>query len=153
MLEIDGTLLVIFISFMVFMFIMQKIFYAPISEVRKARQNYIDTNKEMAASAKTESETVIKEYNDKITQARINANNVVSTLTTKANKEKTDILEEHSKKIAEETKFSREGIEKDKIETKEALKPQILSLAHFISSKILGEEIPISADISSSDLF
>ena len=34
-------------------------------EVKKERKDYIDTNKEMAVSAKTASENLIKEYNDK----------------------------------------------------------------------------------------
>ena len=143
MLEIDGTLLVIFISFIVFMFIMQKIFYAPMSEVRQERKNYIDTNKDMAVSAKIESETLIKEYDNKITQARIKSNNLVLGSTNEANKEKSGILEEHSKKVVAERDAEREAIARDKANAKESLKPEILSLANFISSKVLGEDIPI----------
>ena len=36
MLELNGTLLIIAISFIIFLLIMQKIFYAPMTEVRKS---------------------------------------------------------------------------------------------------------------------
>ena len=144
MLDIDGTLLAIFLSFIVFMFIMQKIFYAPMSEVRKERKNYIDTNKDMAASSKKESESLIDNYNHKITQARVQSNSVVLNATNGANEEKSAILQSHSKKVGEETTSAREDLEKQKDTAKESLKPQVISLAHYISSKVLGEEIPIS---------
>ena len=64
--------------------------------------------------------------------------------TSEANQDKSGILEKHSEKISEETNSAREDIAKDKVNAGETLKPQIISLAHLISSKVLGEEIPIS---------
>ena len=42
--EFDATFLIAAISFIVFVFIMNKIFYAPILNIMKARQDFVEEN-------------------------------------------------------------------------------------------------------------
>ena len=46
--EINATILVSAISFIVFIFIMNKILYKPVLEIMEKRQNYNDANKKEA---------------------------------------------------------------------------------------------------------
>ena len=46
--EINATILVSAISFIVFIFIMNKILYKPVLEIMEKRQNYIESNKKEA---------------------------------------------------------------------------------------------------------
>ncbi|EKE03891.1 MAG: hypothetical protein ACD_20C00134G0018 [uncultured bacterium] len=144
MLEINGTLIIVFISFLVFMVIMQKVFYAPIAEVRQERKNYIDKKLEHARSNREESDNITKDYESKITKARAKANNIVFEHTSLANNEKAKVIENTVNEVNNQVKAEREGILNDKSIARKALEPQIISLAHSISAKILGEEVSLS---------
>ena len=144
MLELDGTILVLAISFIIFVIIMQKIFYSPMAEVREERNNYISGNVKLAEDAVEEANKLLKNHESEITQSRIKASHLVSQSTTNANKEKARILEEVSQKADEKINFDREIIQRDKLNAKEALRQDVLALAFSISNKILGEEHSIS---------
>jgi len=144
MLELNGTLLVVAISFIVFLLIMQKIFYAPMTEVRGERARYIENNNNLATKSIEETENLTKNYNVKIATARTNANKAVIKATDQANKKKQSKLEESSQLVSVQIDSARENILKDKNNAIDTLKPQIISLAQSISSKVLGEEIPLS---------
>lgn len=144
LLQIDGTSIVIAVSFIVFVIIMQKIFYAPITEVRQERSDYISNNNKIAGQKIEESEQLIKDYETKIAQTKIQSAKLVSQLTDEANQKKLSRLAEKSQQVNAQLNAKREELEKEKNNAVEALKPQIINLASFISSKILGEEIPVS---------
>lgn len=144
MLELDGTLILMAISFLVFMVIMQKIFFTPMTEVRKERDNYIEETRNQARHTKEQAAIIEAEYNSKINQARAASNNLVQKSTSAANLEKSALLEQKNQKINEQLSIARENILNDKNAAQEVLKQQVSSLAQNISTKILGEEIPIS---------
>ncbi|OGI22044.1 MAG: hypothetical protein A2287_09695 [Candidatus Melainabacteria bacterium RIFOXYA12_FULL_32_12] len=148
MLEIDGTLIVVIISFLAFMVIMQKIFYAPMTEIRQDRNNYINDNLEKARITREESGNIVKDYENTITQARIKANNIVFDSTSSANKDKSQVIGDTMNEVNNQVQIGRESILNDKNNAREALKPQIISLAHSISAKVLGEEVPLSAGLT-----
>ena len=64
--------------------------------------------------------------------------------TDEANKKKQTKLDEASQLISAQIDSARETILKDKDAAIDALKPQIISFAQSISSKVLGEDIPLS---------
>ena len=129
---------------MLFMILMKNLFFTPMMEVKKERANYIDNNKKLALTARDNAEQMLVDYEKKITQARIEANDTVAKATGIANKHKYTVLQDTANKINEHLNLAREGISRDKNEAIKSLKPQVLSLAQSISTKILGEEISIS---------
>jgi len=144
LLQLDGTLILMAISFIIFMFIMQKIFYSPMTEVRKERDNYINETRNKARQTKEQSAILEAEYAGKISEARSTANNIVLKSTSAASNEKAAVLDQKKQEINEQIRLAKENILKDKNAAQEALKLQVSSLAQSISAKILGEEIPIS---------
>ena len=144
MLQFDGTIIVIAVSFIFFMLIMQRIFYKPMQEIRQEREKYINNNRHTAHSDLDESGNLQKDYEYKIGQARHKANGIVAEFTNKANQEKSLIIGDANGKANQELTQAREGISNDKNNATETLKPQVISLAHSISTKILGEEVSIS---------
>lgn len=144
LLQIDGTLIVMAISFIIFMFVMQKIFYSPMTRVRKERDKYIDDTHNKARQIKEQAVTLEAEYEKQIAQAKSVASGSVSKAITSANAEKASLLEEQNKKVNEQISLAKDSIQKEKYEAQEVLKQHVASLAQSISTKILGEEIPIS---------
>jgi F-type H+-transporting ATPase subunit b len=144
LLQLDGTLILMAISFIIFMFVMQKIFYSPMTRIRKERDKYIDEVINKARQAKEQAVILEAEYEKNITNARVSANSVVSQRISSANIEKSSILVQKTTKIDEQIKLAKENILKEKNESQEVLKQHLASLAQSISTKILGEEVPIS---------
>jgi F-type H+-transporting ATPase subunit b len=144
LLQFDGTLIVIAVSFIIFMFVMQKIFYAPISEVREERDNYINQNVSVAQNTRQEAEDLVSDYNSKIANAKIKASQTVSDRAYSANREKARVLLVNSKEADKKVVSAINEIQNDKNNATNNLRNNVLALAHSISTKILGEEIPIS---------
>lgn len=144
LLQFDATSIFIAISFLIFMFVMQILFYGPMTQIRKERQNYIDSKNKTASDLKQEVEKLQSEHESKILSARLSASKEVSTITNQTSLEKNEALAQENLKIAQKINEAREKINNDKAETKTALKSDVLALAHMISKKVLGEDIPIS---------
>ena len=54
MLELDGTILVAMISFIVFAFIMNAILYQPVMKIIEERKNFLKDNEELTKQAEAE---------------------------------------------------------------------------------------------------
>ncbi len=144
MLEFNGTLIVIVISFVVFMIMMQYVFYKPMMEMKQQRDSYVDTNCRLADNADDDSHGLIKEFNNKISKAKAKSNEIVSAEIETANKERAKILQEKQNMMQNKIETAEKTIEEEKNDSIENLKPQIVALAQEISSKILKEDVVIA---------
>ena len=70
MIEFNATFLIAMISFVVFMFIMNAIFYQPILNIIKKREQYVNSNYQEAKDISSQAEECKNEYNTKLTQAK-----------------------------------------------------------------------------------
>ncbi len=144
MLEFNGTIIVIVISFVVFMIMMQYVFYKPMIEMKDQRDSYVDTNRRLADNADDKSQGLIKEFNSKISNAKVKSNEIVSAEIKAANKERANILQEKQNVMQNKIEVAENKIEEEKNDSIENLKPQIVALAQEISSKILKEDVVIA---------
>ena len=71
MIEFNATILICMISFVVFMFIMNVIFYKPILEIVKKRQNYISYNASQTEMFTSQAEEATRSREEKILDAKI----------------------------------------------------------------------------------
>ena len=144
LLELDGTLIIITISFLVFLFIMQKALYQPIFNVKRERQEYIANNEKLAQRIKQDSQTLSKDYEDKIKKAKLearsNTEKLVQGAKAKKSKEIEIALDFANLKIDRE----KERILKEKTEAREKINSDIIYLAQEISFKVLGKEASLS---------
>ena len=73
--EFDATFLISIISFIVFVFIMNKIFYAPILEIMQRRENYVKDNFEQAKQIEQETIKQTEFHNQELEKSRDIARN------------------------------------------------------------------------------
>jgi len=144
LLQIDGTLIVLAISFIIFLFIMQAIFYGPMRAVKTEREKYIHANKKMAESAKIEGEKIIAKKQQRIMEARKLASEKVAKSTHEASLQKATVVESAKKDAQQEIDKCKSTFAEEAKIAKEELKNDVLVLAQSISTKILGKEVPIS---------
>ena len=68
--EFNATFIVTIITFIVFVFLMNKILYAPILNIMEERRNVIDGNYKLANDCDEKSQDLVAEKEEKIAEAR-----------------------------------------------------------------------------------
>lgn len=137
MLEFNATFIVAMLSFIVFITIMNAIFYKPILSVIEKRKDFIDSNYIDAKNSKDQAELILSNKEKRLEETAKTSKKIIL--------EKTADAEEKSKKLINTAKLQY----KEKIDdAKENLKIQkksvdmnksIEDIAESISKKLLGE--------------
>ena len=136
--EFNGTFFVTIISFLVFVFLMNKILYAPILSIMEARKSYINDNYNVAKENDVESDVLVAEKEDKIQQAKNEARQVYSDAIEDFKTQKAEIVSEAQHSAAEELSKSAISLEHLTNEAKAGLKNSMTDLANDIVEKVIG---------------
>ena len=136
--EFNATFIVSVISFIVFTFLMNIIFYAPISKVKYEREKIITDTLNDAEKSKKEADLLNNEREQKILQATEEGKRIISTTVDKANTKSSKITSDAKEKsVAEISEQKQTLIEEAELSRKE-LNASAKSIAEGIVSKILG---------------
>lgn len=145
MLEFNATFLIAMFSFVVFIFVMNAIFYNPILRIIRQREDYVNSNYEDAkrfdSSAKEFTDTRSAKLEQTQKECRHDIRQIVSEAHNKANDNISE-ARENTKNIIRQKKevLMNEG---DKL--KAAVKDTVVKdLASQITSKLLGQDISVS---------
>lgn len=139
MIEFNATFLVAMLSFVVFILIMNAIFYNPILGIIRKREDYINSNYENSKRFKAEAEEIKTTRNAKLEQTQDKCrhqfkNSVDEAQTIAANKIKA--AKENTKQVIQSKK---DKLALDESELKNTLENSVVrDLASSITTKILG---------------
>ena len=137
--EFNATFLVSVISFIIFVFIMNTIFYKPVGKIISDRENLISDTLNEAQKNREISKKLIEERDKKLVDASIQSKEYLSQEIEKANlKSKEEIA------LAKQTSFEKIEKEKTNIETdkqnaEKELESHINNLADEIIKKVTKE--------------
>lgn len=141
--EFNATFLVSIISFIVFTWIMNMIFYKPLENVINERQEFIDETTKVARNMSEEADKISADRELRLSKANEDAKQVINDNVSKA-KEQAKLRTDEAKKQSNESIVSaKNDLNSQAEQTKELLKGNIKELAESISQKILGEYTPI----------
>lgn len=144
--EFNATFLVSIISFVVFTWIMNKIFYSPLDNVIGKRQQFIEETANAAKNMSDEADMISKTRVVKLTQADKDAKKLINENVSDANGKAKQSVDEAKKQSSEHIISAKNELNNQAEQTKELLKDNIKELAENISQKILGEYSPINVD-------
>lgn len=144
LLQFDGTLLIIAISFIIFAVIMHHIFYVPMRRVIEERDEYIFVHIDEAKRLRAKAYESVDQYNQKINKTRMEGQQKVEDKTILAKKEKSKIISDASQSAHGEINNARTVLNEEKNVALDALKSDVAPLAQQIVSKILGTSVAIS---------
>ena len=134
--EFNATFLVSAISFVIFVFIMNAIFYRPLEKIITERENLVSDTLNDAKNTREKSEKLVQEREEKLTKAAVESKEYVANSLDKANKKAkeqlTNAKENSFKKIADE----KINIEKEKEKAIQVLDSHIQDLANEIIKKV-----------------
>ena len=142
--EFNATFLVAFISFIIFIIIMNQILYKPVCGIIDKRKKLIDGNYNSARANKKKSEAILQERLDKL-------KNAMGRVKEKTTEELGKVKEENLKleqEAKEESKIKIEqnlnALNEDKNSAISALKGDVINLAQIISDKFIESDEKIT---------
>ena len=140
--EFNATFFISVISFILFVLIMNKMFYAPITEIILKRENIMSANYDEANSMSVEAEGLLKNREDKLTSAENQAREVIADSIKSSNEDAKVDIQNASKNAKDDISAKKEILNIEMAQAKETLKEYIDNLALAIESKVM--DIPES---------
>lgn len=140
MLELDGTLIVAMISFIIFAFIMNAVLYRPIINILDEREKFLSENSSIEKSAIEETEKITEKKNSEIAEARAIASKQVSESLEKFKQEKKEATLSFNKTQKEKVESEKQKLEQEAKNATEELSEGIENISDLICNKILGEK-------------
>lgn len=136
--EFNGTFLVTIITFIVFVFLMNKILYAPILSIMEERKSVIDGNYKIAEDNMIRVQGLIEEKDERLLDAKDEAKVKYNNIVDKFKSKKSEIVKEANNDSTEKINKSEIELENVSNEVKNALKGSMTDLANDIVEKIIG---------------
>lgn len=139
--EFDATFLVAVISFLVFVYLMNKIFYAPVLKIMQDRQALVEHNFQNAHDTKKAVEAQVSHRNNELDKSREEARNLIAEHSQKFKAERNIRIAQYKEQLYSDVVNQRETLRSSAIEAKEVLKDNVVNIAKDISQLILGDAV------------
>ena len=136
--EFNGTFLVTIISFLLFVFLMNKILYAPIRNIVEIRQEMIDDNYTSADKNNQKAEELNTERENKLVEAKDSARKQYNEIIGDFKSQRTAIIQTAQTEATQELENEYNNLNSVSNEAKEVLKSRMTDLANDIVEKVLG---------------
>ena len=139
--EINATILVSAISFIVFIFIMNSILYKPVLEIMEKRQKYIDANKNEADEHRKKAQDLLSDKQARVADAQRKSRDIVAS--------KADALKEEKAKVLKDTKDSvtnyfseqKQNLSRQREDASLNMKYDVADIANRLTTKLMGTGI------------
>lgn len=141
LISINETLFVQLISFLIFLFIIQRIMFRPLKKVISERENYIGSVKQGVVNAKDSLEELISELKDREFAASIEADELKTELENIGRRKASEIFESVRKEIDEIKEAAAKNVNHQILEAKKHIKKESEILAISIAEKILDRRL------------
>ena len=136
--EFNATFIVSIISFVVFVLIMNKIFYAPITKIVEEREKKLRENYDDADWYNQAANGILKVRNDKLLKTEEKSRSIIADKIETYNNQSKKVTTEAAQKSVEEIKARKEALNIEKQQAEAELKTKTKELAQMISSKVMG---------------
>ena len=136
--EFNATFLVTAISFIIFAILMNLVLYKPLEQIVLKRQKFINDNYDDSQKNIDKSKALIKDREDKLTNAKSEAVDSINRKTDLANAQKDEITTGAKQEALNQLKSNREYFSN--------AKQDVLNLAQNISNKFLNADEQIKCE-------
>lgn len=137
--EFNATFLVSIVSFIVFIVIMNAIFYKPILKIIEERENFINGNYNAAKNSRDETQVLINKKDSRLTQALTESRKIITDTVNDANEKSKALTDDAKLASSQKIDIAKAQLQEQEKEISQAL--SIQDIAQSISNKVLGIEI------------
>ncbi len=141
--EFNATFFVSALSFIIFTFIMNAIFYKPLTKIIDERENYINRAVNDAQNSEEIANKLLKDKEETLVKIAEETRKIISSSTAEANAKGNDLTEEAKRQAEKSVEAAKENLNSETKQTQNELKVHVKELAENIASKVLKEETHI----------
>jgi F-type H+-transporting ATPase subunit b len=141
MIELDWTLYVQIINFLVLVFLLNLFLFRPIRRHLKERQDRLAAFEGDISALSDQSQGLTGEIQDKLAEARRQGVSEREGLKQDGAKSEASLLEQVKKQVEEEWATVEQKIKADMAKARKSLHAQAQSFAQLLAAKILGREL------------
>lgn len=135
------TMIFTWVNMFILLFIVKKLLFKPVMKMLDRRDAEIKKMYESAQSANSKAESLEKEYNQKMAQARDEAGEIIKQATVTAKKREEEIIEQAKEKAVSMTKKAESEIELERKKAYQEIKEDISDISVAIAGKMVQREI------------
>ena len=136
--DFNGTFFVSIISFIVFVFVMNKLLYEPVHKIVRERNDFINGNYEAAKNNNEKADELSKNRDKVLVGAREDAREKYNEILDEYKEQRSDIVKGAQTQSHSELEQAYANLNNISNEAKENLKSKMTDLANDIVEKILG---------------
>lgn len=136
--EFNGTFFITILSFVVFVFLMNKILYEPVLKIVAQRRAFIDDNLQVAEENHKKVGEISAQKDEQLKDARNEARVKYSEAVSEYKLRKDDIVQQAQKEAEEEFNKAYEELVNLSNQAKEGLKVRMTDLANDVVEKVIG---------------
>jgi len=136
--DFNGTFFAAIISFLAFVFIMNKMLYEPVRRIVNERNDFVNGNYQAANENNAKAEELSADRDKKIINAKEDARGKYNEILAGYKEQRTDIVKEAQNKSHEDLEHAYAELDGVSNEAKEGLKNKMTDLANDIVEKVLG---------------
>ena len=138
--EFNATFIVAFVSFIVFVIVMNKILYEPINNIVVKREKLIDENYSLAKKNQEKSKAILDDRLDKINNAKSRVREETAVALDKAKEEQKTAQNNAKTESKDKIDKSIDELNQEKQEAVNVLKNDVINLAQVISDKFIDTQ-------------
>lgn len=142
--EFNATFLVSMFSFIVFVFLMNRLFYAPITKIINEREMLMASNYNDAQEMSDKANGLIKERDEKLSAAETSARKTIAESIQEFNAKSKETISDAAEKSSSEIANKKLELKQEYSEAQAVLNLQIESLAEAVAEKVLGTKVASS---------
>lgn len=141
MIDINVTLVVQMINFLVLLILMNFVLYKPIRQIVARRKQHIDEQQAVIDSADAQATSVEQEFHAKIQEARKAGRQKIQEAKVAAYESEKQMLQQAMEAAAKQVQDMRIRVEGDIAAAREQLRGQIQAFSVSLAQKILGRSL------------
>lgn len=141
MIELNWTILVQMINFLVLMFVLNKILYKPILKIIAERDKQVSEGKQQVKELAEKGAGMVALYNDKLQTARVEAMTAKAAARKQSVEQVNAIIEEARKNAEQAILQVRQQVGEEIAAAKRELEPELASMANTIAEQVLGRKV------------
>lgn len=141
MIELDGTLVLQFVNFMILMVVLNALLFKPLRAALKARKETIEGSKAKVQDIDEQVQAQIARYEAQLQEARQQGSQERSALRKTGQQEEVRILGEANRSAAERLQTITAQIQDEANSARQALRGETEALAKEIAGKVLGRAV------------
>lgn len=141
MISFDGTLILVFISFFVFMFLMKKVYFEPIFRIKEERERRMAEDREFAQKYAAEYGQLSLDYEAGLKKARLEAHQVIQEIRAKAKASAGETVAQARQRAQQELEKEMEALAGEREDTYRQMEAERRALANAIIQKVTAGRV------------